>query len=575
MIKKHALMDVLLISIVGLLLFTLFAGSYQLISPDEGRYIEIAREMIASGNYLTPHLDGTVFLDKPIFFYWIEAGLIKVFGLHEWSVRLLPALFAWLGCLFTYFAGRSLYSRRAGLFAAFIQMSMLLYFMSAHYCNMDLMVAVLISGALYLFLVGMQQERRVVRQSYLLPAYFLAALAFLTKGLMGLVFPMMIIGVWILVQRRWRVIKQMCLISGLLLFLVVILPWLFLVQQANHEFLYYFFGVQQFSRYLTADFNVHQPFYFYVPIILLGCFPWVLFLFQALVFNIKQAMNQQKESGIALFLLLWPLLIFLFFSVPESKIVGYILPVFPPLALLIAAYFDAKGERLFKGRSLKVCGFIFLGFAAILSLAMLIVSSMHTITTSGSFIYLSFMALVIMLGGVFTVGAAFYGKGFKSFFILLLATIMIFEVAGVASVKTFVWADKHAVIKHFAYKIKDELKPGDKVIVYNHYFQDLPVYLQRRVYVVADWNAPDLAERDNWRRELAEGILYKHHYRQPMLLNNQQMIKLWDSKQGRVFVLTSSHHANEFKQAVKDKAYLLRSKDKVFLFSNQPNQKAS
>ncbi len=283
---------------------------------------------ITSGNFITPHLDGTVFLDKPILFYWIEAGLIKLFALHEWSVRLLPALFAWLGCLLTYWAGAELFNRRTGLFAAFIQMSMLLYFLAAHYCNMDLMVAVLISGALYLFLMGVQYEQPGRRRGYLLLAYAFAALAFLTKGLMGLAFPMMIIGIWIVLQWRWQIVRRMCLFPGLLLFIIIVLPWLLLVERANPEFFYYFFAVQQFSRYLTTHFNDKQPFYFYVPIILAGALPWTLFLVQSLVFNVKQVWGNLRSNSSTLFLLLWPLLIFLFFSLPKSKIVGYSLPIF-------------------------------------------------------------------------------------------------------------------------------------------------------------------------------------------------------------------------------------------------------
>src|SRR3990167_9614176 len=141
MIKNQTLLDTLFIILVGVLFFGAFIGSYHLITPDEGRYVEVAREMVASNNYITPYLNGTAFLDKPILYYWFESMLIKTFGLSEWSVRLLPAFFGLLGCLLTYWAGTKLYNRRTGWIAALILMSSLLYFLSSHYADMDLMVA--------------------------------------------------------------------------------------------------------------------------------------------------------------------------------------------------------------------------------------------------------------------------------------------------------------------------------------------------------------------------------------------------------------------------------------------------
>lgn len=566
--NKQTLFDVVLITLVGLVVFTFFSGSYQLISPDEGRYIEVAREMITSGNFITPHLDGTVFLDKPILFYWIEAGLIKLFGLNEWSVRLLPAFFACFGCMLTYWAGAELFNRRTGLFAAFIQMSMLLYFILAHYCNMDLMVAVLVSGALYLFLMGVQGDQPGKRRVYLLLSYSFAGFAFLAKGLIGLVFPIMIIGIWIVLQSRWQVVRRMCLVPGLLLFTIIVLPWLLLVERSNSEFFYYFFAVQQFSRYLSTHFNNQMPFYFYVPVILAGAVPWTLFLVQSLVFNVKQVWGNLRSNSSTLFLILWPLLIFLFFSLPKSKIVGYSLPIFPPLALLIARYFDERGQILTKSLSLKICGFIMLVFAVVVSLVLLHISSVSNLTTSARFVYLSAIAAFIISGSVLSVAAAYCSSRFSTFFIMLVITAVLTEMITVASLQSFSWFAKHVVVKQMAHQIKENLEPVDKVVVFDHYFQDLPVYLQHHVYVVADWSARYLQTHDNWRRELAEGVLYKH-YRQPWLLNYQQFVELWQQQRGRIFILTSKGNVSELKRLIRP-VYLLQSKNGVFLFSNIP-----
>src|SRR6185312_4499559 len=221
--------DILILTVVISLFFAFWLGAYPLLTPDEARYSEVAREMVVTGNYITPHLNGVVMLDKPIFHYWLQATAIKLFGLSEWALRLCPALFGVLGCLFTYIAGRLLFERRTGLLAAIILATSPLYFFSAHYANLDMEIAVLISAALFTFLIAVKYSRL-----YLLwIAYIFAGLAVLTKGLIGIMLPALIIGIWILWQKQWQVLRSMYLWSGLLLVILIASPWYILVQKAN------------------------------------------------------------------------------------------------------------------------------------------------------------------------------------------------------------------------------------------------------------------------------------------------------------------------------------------------------
>jgi 4-amino-4-deoxy-L-arabinose transferase-like glycosyltransferase len=564
--RKQITFDFIFITLLGAIFFAAFTGSYHLISPDEGRYIGIAREMVASGNYITPHLDGTVFLDKPILFYWVESLLLKVFGFHEWSVRILPEFCGLLGVWFNYFAGLKLYNRRTGLLAALVLMTMLLYFMAGHYTNMDLMVAVLMSCSLWLFLLAVQLPLSSKRTWTLWFSYVFAALAFLTKGLMGLAFPAMIIGIWILCLRRWRLILRMRLITGLIIFALIISPWLYLAQMQNSSFLDYFFVIQQFSRYLTPHFNMHQPFYYYAVIVILGIMPWTIFFFQSMRFTIKGLRTEglQKQDK-ELFIFLWPLLIFIFFSIPESKIPGYIIPVFPPIAMLIARYFDLNWRRLARSRSLKICSWVFLVFGVIASFALIYTARLTSISTAASFYYLCGIAFIIMVGAVTSVAVAYYNKNFKVFLVVLLATTMMADIVGIASVWTF----KLDNVKMLALKIKSELKPGDKVVTYRKFYQDLPTYLNQNVYVVDDWHdVKQIVRDDNWHRELAEGIIYQH-YQQPYLIGYKKFAAMWDQKNYRVFALTSLHKVNLLKQNVKAPVYRLAVNNGVILLSNE------
>src|SRR6185437_4000954 len=150
-------------------------------------------------------------------------------------------------------------------------------------------VAVLISNALLFFLLGVNQSQSQWRTALLLISYIFAGLAFLTKGLIGLVFPAMIIGTWIFVLNRWHLLKKIHLFSGIGIFILLVVPWYYFVQKANPQFLHFFFVTQQVTRFLTkATFNSQAAFWFYVPVLLAGFIPWSLFVIQAIVYHLKR-----------------------------------------------------------------------------------------------------------------------------------------------------------------------------------------------------------------------------------------------------------------------------------------------
>ena len=219
--------------------YLLWLGSYSLFTPDEGRYSEVAREMVATNDYITPRVNGVAFLDKPVLYYWLQAAAINLFGVNEWALRFFPALLGVLGCIVTYICGRQLFDRRTGIIAAIILATTPLYFGGAHYADLNLEVAVLITCTLLFFITAIQTSGRNQR-NFIIAAWVSAALAFLTKGLIGIAFPAMIAGTWIILLWRWDVLKKIRLITGFMLFIIITLPWYMLVQKANPAFLHYF-----------------------------------------------------------------------------------------------------------------------------------------------------------------------------------------------------------------------------------------------------------------------------------------------------------------------------------------------
>ena len=326
--NASVILDTLLIGVVFAMLFAFGLGGYPLQVPDEARYVEIAREMLSHGDFITPTMNGWWYFEKPAFFYWLQALAIAVGGLNEAALRAWPACFATIGVLTTYWLGCRCFDRKTGLLAAAMLGSSLMYFIMAHAITLDMPVAVLLTVSLAAFLGYAKSLRPSVGWLYL--SFVAAALAVLTKGLIGIAFPALIIPVWLLLTRRWRLVCTWHLLAGIGLFFLVAVPWHLLAQLQHHEFFQFYIIEQHILRYLTDSAQRTQPWWFFGPVLLLGFFPWTLLLPRICKSGVKYL------GSSTLYLFIWFTTVVLFFSVSKSKLVPYILPAFPPLALLVA-----------------------------------------------------------------------------------------------------------------------------------------------------------------------------------------------------------------------------------------------
>jgi 4-amino-4-deoxy-L-arabinose transferase-like glycosyltransferase len=556
--------DLLFITLLFGLFYAIWIGSYALFTPDEGRYSEVAREMVATGDYVTPRLNGVAFLDKPALYYWLQAAAIHLFGLKEWALRFWPATIGILGCLITYIAGHTLFNRRTGIIAAIMLATSPLYYGAAHYANLDLEVAVLISNSLLFFLLGIHHFKTRWRIPLLLIAYVFAALAFLTKGLIGLAFPAMIIGAWILILNRWYLLTKIHLISGLCIFLILVVPWYYLVQKANPEFLHFFFVTQQVTRFLTkATFNSQAAPWFYVPIILAGFMPWSLFVIQSIIYNLKLTWQNRHVYQYELFLLLWFTLIFAFFSIPKSKTVGYILPVLPVLALLTSRYLDTLWDTA-RSKAMTRAKVIFIVTSLIIAITCFALPHIKILGLElepGSAFYLNLIALLALSACVLT--CIFLKKlNASQFFSLLTILAVAFLLILVAS--THVINSK--TIKPLAIQLKNQIKPEDEVVTYYKYYQDLPIYLERRITIVADWHANNIQYNDNWLREMWYGMPFQDT--SAWLIEENTFWQRWNSNK-RIFTFMNSGYYKEFIEKAENHAYKLGEYNNVILVSNK------
>lgn len=535
-------------------------GSYPLFTPDEGRYSEIAWEMVKSGDYITPRLNGIIFLDKPILYYWLQAFAISLFGAKEWALRLAPALVGVFGCLATYTCSRILFDRRTGSIAAFILATTPLYFGSAHYANMDLEVAVWISCSLLCFLTGMKVTGKS-SFAFLMSAYIAAAFAFLTKGLIGIAFPALIIGGWILLTAQFNLLFRSHLIKGLCLAAIIIFPWYYLVQAANPEFLHYFFITQQVTRFVaTNEFNNPTPAWFYLPIVLIGFFPWSCSIFQTFAYTIKNIWQNRKTQTIDIFLLIWIAVVFVFFSIPHSKTITYILPVFPPLSILTAKYLVVLWDHE-NTASIKRIILTFSLIVFVFALALNIIAKMQFMLFPAEFKpYFYYFATLLCL-------SAYLQHRIKSataerWILLAGCTSVLFLLLLIYSAHQL----NIKSVKPLALQLKSVLKPEDEVINYFKFYQDLPIYLNRHVVVTANWDASSILENDNWGRDLAVGRQFGRTDK--TLINEKAFWQHWDSNK-RVYVFLNDNYLDQFNLSGK-KYYVIGKHRETLLFSNQP-----
>jgi 4-amino-4-deoxy-L-arabinose transferase-like glycosyltransferase len=319
--------------------------------PDEGRYAGVAWSMVTTGDWLVPRLDGLPYFHKPPLFYWITAAAMQWAGPVEWAARLASLLGAMTGATALYLFARRWEGERFGRLALVSLATQVLVFIGAQFANLDMLVAGCITATVLAFahaalvLAGGDRPRAT-----LLAAYLFTALGVLAKGLIGIVLPCGVIVAWLLLQRQWRILPSLVWWPGVLLFAVVVAPWFVLMQRQFPEFSWYFFYVQHFARFAQGGFNNRQPAYFYPVVLLLLAFPWSLWVFRGAG---SAAVSEPMPVTPALRRLCWTwlLVVTIFFSLPQSKLVGYIFPAAFPLALLAAGAF---GRAEFPSRRLRL-----------------------------------------------------------------------------------------------------------------------------------------------------------------------------------------------------------------------------
>lgn len=332
-----------LISLLTLLLAVFFyeLGRLPLIGPDEPRYAQIAREMYATGDWITPRLGGIKWFEKPALTYWLSGAGYALFGENEFSARFGVAVLAGLGVLLLYFFGLRVRHSRFGYLSASVLATCGLWPGFARGATFDLPLAFAIELALLSFFWWERKEEQQGRDRLWLVFCFALGLATLAKGLAGLVLPLAIITPYLVLTRRWKIVlKPRLLVLGALVLLATAAVWYGPVMEKNgREFIDEFFIAHHFERYLSNKFRHPQPIYFFPLVALAGSFPWLFYLASNAWRSVRQ-WRETVDDRLRLFLWLWVIAPIVFFSFSGSKLPGYILPIFPAVALIIGEELD-------------------------------------------------------------------------------------------------------------------------------------------------------------------------------------------------------------------------------------------
>jgi 4-amino-4-deoxy-L-arabinose transferase-like glycosyltransferase len=475
-----------LYALLAAILYLPGLGRPALWEPDEGRYAEIAREMVVTGDYLTPRDDFELYFEKPPLVYWANAASIRLFGVNEFAVRLPAALFSIGQIVVTAALAEIMFGAMAGLFAALALALSPLFFGFARFATLDPALAFFLTAALAVFYVAARVDSfsRPSARGWMLISAAMLAMGTLAKGPIALLLGGAIALAWLAIERRLREIAKMPLVWCGFVFSAIVLPWFVLIEARNPGFLRFFFIHEHLERYVSSSEHGWGP-WFFIPIVTGGMWPWIFFVpfgWFAMRADDTSSTAASRRSA-ASFLAIWFVVVFVFFSIPRSKLGSYILPALPPLAI-VAGYALASISvlgALSRHRHLVIVAIANLVLAAAVFIFVELAAAPinPALKVDGLLI-----ACVLAAGGL-----AMYAFGRTasraSYAIGALALSMLAMVPLAARVRED--ASPISTYRNLAKAVLPYLSGDCALASYRHYVQSLPFYTNHRETRVEYW----------------------------------------------------------------------------------------
>ncbi len=548
-----------LLSSHWLLLLTLSAFVFLLglytpgLYTNEGRYAGVAWEMVHRRDWLSPRLNGVPYLEKPPLLYWLIAVAYTLFGVSETSARLPGALSAGAGVLCTFGIGRALFTPHAGLLAALALATSFGYFIYARMILIDPLFTACVTAAFWCFLDGYLHPER--RSSYLF-FYLFSGLAVLAKGLLGVVIPVLAIGGLVMVTRDWKLLKELRLPLGAVLFLGVTAPWHLAVGWVNEGFFRFYFVNEHLLRFLNMRNPIDYaplPLWLFLSMALVWGFPWSLFLPFA-GRQLTPSDGETRRGRAAWIIPCWIVAVLGFFALTPARLEYYSLPVLPAFALWVGRFWDDALADPKPGARLRWPLGCLLGIGAGLFALAAMLSRQEGLTFAGLFFVADeysrmsrqgilvppatytlpalqeFPPLLVLTAGLLLLGAAaaflasLLGRSQLAFACLVGLMLGVF----LASHRGIALFEAHASVRELAVALNQAHQPGDVLVVEGPYenFAGLNVYTGSPALIL-NGHFGDL-EFGSHRPDAAARFL-----------DDTAFTRLWRSET-RVFLLTAS-----------------------------------
>ncbi|MFC1792505.1 phospholipid carrier-dependent glycosyltransferase [Planctomycetota bacterium] len=334
--------------VLYIFLYIVPLGVRPMVIPDEFRYAEIPREMLETGDWVVPHLDGLRYFEKPVLGYWLNAIGIAMFGENAFAIRFFSAVAAGISAVILFFLARKYAGGyRTGIFVTTIFLTCSEVFSIGTISVLDSMFSMFLTAAMALFFYAHMEDGPRKRVCLLVLSGISCGLAFLTKGFLAFAIPAVTVIPFLIWQRRTKEIFRILWIPFVTAILVA-LPWCLMIYAREKDFWHYFFWSEHVHRLVSGEGGQHpQPFWFFIPCILVGAFPWIALL-PAAISGLK---GTRFKDPLFRYAICWLLLPFLLLSASSGKLITYILPCFPPLAIIMSMallqYFATGKKKAF------------------------------------------------------------------------------------------------------------------------------------------------------------------------------------------------------------------------------------
>jgi 4-amino-4-deoxy-L-arabinose transferase-like glycosyltransferase len=483
-------------------------GAYGLWEPDEARYAEIAREMIVLHDFLTPHLNYVPYIEKPPLLYWLTALAMRIVGINEFAARFTSASAAMIGIGAVYFFARRAFNPRQGILAAAILATSAFYALMAQVLTTDMLLAASLSVALFAFYCQWTSGG-----AWWWLMYVAIALGVLTKGPIAIIITTLVCGLFLLTESEWRgALRRFRVVPGLGIVGLIAAPWFVAIMIRQPDFFAFYFVGEHFKRFFDEGYSHDQPLYYYVPIMLGGTLPWALFV----PFIPWRSLRPDPARR---FCLIAAATIFVLFSMASAKLIPYILPAMPFVAIVIANGLD----EFVAGRDCRrlaavgpILGILAAGVLTVAACADRFASPNPAMVRPA----LQAAGPILLVAGVSCFVTFWRRRAVAGLATLALATAALLVVAGDGRLM----AEPARSYAQLA-RLIAQRAPDARLICFPRYIQSLPFYTGRRVTLVGD------------PTELAYGAAHAADGPNYFFTRRADLLRLWNEPQPSLLIV--------------------------------------